>query len=99
MKKADMVERVSAQTGLKRRDVLMTLEVFFRQVKTAIKEGDQVHLHGFGRFTAKKRAAKKGRIFNSSETISIPEHHVPFFKPSDAFLKQVKKNFVPKMYE
>ena len=91
MRKADIVTKVADLTGVPKVDVLVTLEAFFREIKNSVKTGENVYVRGFGSFIAKKRAQKIGRIIKRNETIIIPEHYIPAFKPAKTFVDAVKK--------
>src|SRR5665213_3501284 len=91
MRKADVVSKVADLTGVAKVDVLVTLEAFFKEIKNAVKNGENVYVRGFGSFIAKKRAQKVGRIIKRNESIIIPEHYVPAFKPAKTFVDAVKK--------
>src|SRR5271154_3646388 len=91
MRKADIVTRIADTTGIPKTDVLVTLEAFFKEVKSSVKNGENVYVRGFGSFIAKKRAQKVGRIIKRNEAIIIPEHYIPAFKPAKSFVDSVKK--------
>jgi DNA-binding protein HU-beta len=90
MRKADLVNTISEKTGVPKVDVLVTLEMFFKEVKNSLSEGDNVYIRGFGSFIVKKRAKKIGRHIKKNEAIEIPEHYIPAFKPAKIFVEQVK---------
>jgi DNA-binding protein HU-beta len=92
MRKADVVTRVSDVTGVPKVDVLVALEAFFKEVKTSLKQGENVYVRGFGSFILKKRAKKIGRNIKKNLAIEIPEHYIPAFKPAKVFADQVKKH-------
>ena len=90
MRKADLVSMISEKTGVPKVDVLVTMENFFREVKNALAEGENVYIRGFGSFVIKKRKKKIGRHIKKNISIEIPEHFIPSFKPAKVFLEQVK---------
>ena len=90
MRKADMVARIADKTGIPKVDVLVTLETFFKEVKTSLVEGEPVYVRGFGSFILKKRAAKIGRNIKKNVAVEIPEHFIPAFKPAKEFVQAVK---------
>jgi len=92
MRKADLVATISEKTGVPKVDVLVTLEMFFKEVKNSLAEGENVYVRGFGSFVIKKRAKKIGRHIKKNEAIEIPEHYIPSFKPAKVFVDQVKEN-------
>jgi len=71
---------------------LVTLEMFFKEVKNSLADGENVYIRGFGSFVIKKRAKKIGRHIKKNEAIEIPEHFIPSFKPAKIFVEQVKEN-------
>lgn len=90
MRKADLVNTISEKTGVPKVDVLVTLEMFFKEVKNSLAEGENVYIRGFGSYIVKKRAKKIGRHIKKNEAIEIPEHFIPAFKPAKIFVEQVK---------
>ena len=91
MRKADMVARIADKTGIPKVDVLVTLETFFKEVKTSLTDGEAVYVRGFGSFIVKKRAAKIGRNIKKNVAVEIPEHFIPAFKPAKEFMMTVKE--------
>ena len=69
MTKADIVAEIAEKTGLEKVDVQTTVEAFMEEVKTALEEGENVYLRGFGSFVIKERAEKTGR--NISKNIYL----------------------------
>ncbi len=98
MRKADLVAMISEKTGVPKVDVLVSLEMFFKEVKNTLAEGENVYIRGFGSFIIKKRARKIGRHIKKNVAIEIPEHFIPSFKPAKVFVEQVK-NKVTQMPE
>ena len=92
MTKADIVARIAEETGLERLEVLKTVEAFMNNVKGSLSNGQNVYLRGFGSFIVKERAEKTGRNISKNESIIIPAHNVPAFKPAKTFVEEVKSN-------
>ncbi len=92
MRKADVVAKIADKTGIPKVDVLVALENFFVEVKTALSNGEAVYVRGFGSFIVKKRAAKIGRNIKKNVAVEIPEHFIPAFKPAKEFMQSVKEN-------
>ena len=91
MRKADLVAAISEKTGVAKVDVLVTLEEFFKEVKSSLSAGENVYVRGFGSFVIKRRAEKVGRHIKRNEALVIPEHYIPAFKPSKEFISEVKE--------
>ncbi|GCD79827.1 HU family DNA-binding protein [Schleiferia thermophila] len=91
MTKADLVNRIAEKTGIEKNDVQAVVELFMKEIKDAMEQGNEVFLRGFGSFIIKKRAQKTGRNISKQETITIPAHNIPAFKPAKVFLEAVKE--------
>ena len=92
MTKADIVNEIAEETGVEKQVVQNTVEAFMSEVKGALEQGDNVYLRGFGSFIIKTRAEKTGRNISKNESIIIPAHNIPAFKPSKTFANDVKEN-------
>jgi DNA-binding protein HU-beta len=92
MTKADIVNRISENTGIEKATVQKALEAFMETVKDSLTEGSNVYLRGFGSFVVKKRAEKTARNISKNTTVIVPEHFIPSFKPAETFVVQVKEN-------
>ena len=92
MTKAELVSKISERTGVEKITTLTIIESMMNEIKDSISTNEPVFLRGFGTFKAKKRAKKTGRNIKKNTAIIIPSHHVPAFKPSKIFIKEVKNN-------
>ena len=50
-----------------------------------------VYLRGFGSFIIKHRAEKAARNITKKQTMTIPAHNIPAFKPAKVFVNAVKE--------
>ncbi len=91
MTKADVVKKVSENTGIEKVTVEKAVEAFMEAVKESMAKGDNVYLRGFGSFVVKKRAKKTARNISKNTIVIVPEHYIPSFKPADIFVEQVKE--------
>jgi DNA-binding protein HU-beta len=55
-----------------------------------LKEGEPIHVRGFGSFLLKRRAAKTARNIRQNTAVHIPAHTIPAFKPAIEFMDLVK---------
>jgi DNA-binding protein HU-beta len=90
--KADVVSKISEQTGINKSDVLITVESFVNVLKSLMEDGDDVFIRGFGSFVNKKRARKVARNISKNTAIVVEAHYVPTFKPAKEFVEKVKKS-------
>jgi DNA-binding protein HU-beta len=90
MRKADLINSIADKTGVPKVDVLVTIESFFKEIKSTMANGENIYIRGFGTFVVKKRAAKVGRNIKKNLSVHIPEHYIPSFKPSKEFTAELK---------
>jgi DNA-binding protein HU-beta len=95
MRKLEMVELIAEKTGLRKTDVSITLEEYFKEIKTSLTKGEPVWVRGFGSFIIKKRRAKTGRNIRKGVAVQIPEYFLPVFNPAREF-KEAAKTSKPK---
>lgn len=89
MVKADIVKRISEQTGLKPAAAREVVEIVLASVKGALVEGDTVYLRGFGTFERKRRKAKPARDMKHGLQITLPARDIPHFRASREFREQL----------
>jgi len=81
MNKANLIDKISAKTGMEKRQVLQVLDTFEEVVIDRLKAGDEVTLTGFGTFIAKFRSARGGvNPQKPEERIQVPAVTVPKFR-------------------
>jgi len=90
MTKADIVANISDQLGIDKTDVQATVEMFMKEIKGSLENGENVYLRSFGSFIIKTRAEKTGRNISKNIAVKIPAHNIPAFKPAKVFLNGVK---------
>lgn len=90
MTKADIVTKISEETGVDKDTVLTVVEAFMATVKNSLASGNEVFLRGFGSFIIKTRKQKIARNISQNTSIVIPEHNIPSFKPAKTFAELIK---------
>ncbi|MDY6206011.1 MAG: HU family DNA-binding protein [Prevotella sp.] len=90
MTKADIINEISNQTGLPKKDVSATVEAFMEVIKGSLLDKENVYLRGFGSFIIKHRAEKTARNISKNTTITIAAHDFPSFKPAKSFVSKMK---------
>lgn len=71
MNKLDLVAAVAAAAGLTKGDADRAAAGLLDAMTTALKDGDEIRLSGFGTFHVKEAQAKEGRNPRTGETIAI----------------------------
>ncbi len=85
MIRADLVEKVSQQTGLNKVVVKNIIDSFLINLRQALEQGERIELRNFGVFQVRRRGAKVGRNPRTGERVEIPERRKIIFKPSKSF--------------
>lgn len=82
MTKQEIVDNVSAATGLTKVETEAVMNGVMSQIIDALSRNERVELRGFGTFGVKHRLPKKARNPGTGETIYLEERYVPTFKPA-----------------
>jgi DNA-binding protein HU-beta len=80
MNKSELIEAIAASAQLSKADAGRALDGFTAAITQALQAGDAVSLIGFGTFSVKERAARKGRNPKTGQEIDIAASKVPDFK-------------------
>ena len=80
MNKADLIAKISDDTGITKTQANATLDSFIEAVTKTLKGGGKVTLVGFGTFTISKRKSRKGRNPQTGAEITIKARKVARFK-------------------
>ncbi|MBP8020475.1 MAG: hypothetical protein RJA86_1471 [Pseudomonadota bacterium] len=80
MNKSELIDAIASSAELTKADAARALDATVAAVTAALVAGDAVTLVGFGTFSVKKRAARKGRNPKTGEAIDIAASTVPDFK-------------------
>lgn len=72
MNKAELVARMSKDSGLTKADALRALDAFLDNVTEVLKKGRKVKLVGFGNFDTARRKARSGRNPQTGALLRIP---------------------------
>lgn len=80
MNKAELVEEVANQTGLRKNISREAVDAMTSIIGDALTRGEKVTLVGFGTFQVIERKARKGRNPQTGQTIQISAKKSPKFK-------------------
>ena len=90
MTKADIINEISLETGVAKKDVTVVVESFMDSVKNKLLNKETVYLRGIGSFIVKHRATKTARNISKNTTIVIDAHDIPAFKPAKSFVEKMQ---------
>ncbi len=90
MNKAELVEEVSGEVGLSKRETQKVIDVIIGTIGDTLAAGEKVTLVGFGTFGVRQRMARTGRNPQTGRAIQIPTKKVPKFLPGKTLKEKVK---------
>lgn len=79
MTKADLIDSVSAEVDISKRQAGEIVDHVLDEIKKALQKGDRVALTPFGSFVVRARKAREGRNPKTGEKIRIAARKVPAF--------------------
>ena len=91
MTKDEMINLMSKESGISKKQAGEALETFMSGVTTQLKKGKKVSFAGFGTFSISKRKARIGRNPQTGAQINIPATKVPVFKAGKHLKEAVRK--------
>lgn len=90
MTKRDLVNLVAKKANLTSKAAREAVQAVVDGVRDALKRGEKVVVTGFGTFSLRSRAARKGRNPRTGETINIAARKTPGFTAGKALKKAVR---------
>jgi integration host factor subunit beta len=91
MTKAEIIDSLRDENGLKRNEAVEVVKIFFDEMSDALANGDRVEIRGLCSFYVKKYKAYTGRNPKSGEKVKIKPKKLPFFKAGRELKKRVDK--------
>ena len=80
MNKSDLVDAIASSAEITKVSAGRALDAAIEAITTALKNGDEVSLVGFGAFSVDERAGRTGRNPRTGEAITIKAAKVPKFR-------------------
>ncbi len=90
MTKAELVSAIAQAADISKKEADAALKAAVQAVSEALQRGERVAIPGFGIFSVKERAPRKGRNPRTGEVINIPARKVVVFKPAKDLRESVK---------
>ncbi len=91
MTKADLVEKVSKEAEMTKKDAEQLVEIVFDSIVGSLNKGEKIELRGFGSFRVSERNARKGRNPKTGAAVNIPAKRVAYFKPGKDLKELINK--------
>jgi len=83
MTKAELVELISNETGVSKKDTGIIVNLILENIGRALVGSDKVELRGFGSFKVKSRRSRQARNPRTGDAVAVPPKKVPYFKASN----------------
>ena len=80
MNKAQFITYISEQNNCTKAEAEKVLDMFISSTISALGDGNEISLIGFGNFSVSKVAARPGRNPKTGEVVQIKAYNQPKFK-------------------
>ena len=87
--KDDLIQTLYDQSGFSKQKARTTVETVFELAKKTLESGDDVLISGFGKFSVKKKAPRKGRNPVTREDLTLDSRTVVTFRCSPVMRERV----------
>lgn len=91
MNKSELIAEIAETADLSKADAGRALDATIKAITETLQKGESVSLVGFGTFSVKHRAERKGRNPKTREEITIKAANVPGFKAGKALRDAVNE--------
>ncbi len=95
MNKSQLIEQLTLETKQNPRVVDEAVNIFFDQIKDALKTGDKVEIRGFGSFLLKEYEGYVGRNPKTGAKVNVPPKKLPVFRTGKDLKERVKSSEKP----
>jgi integration host factor subunit alpha len=89
--KADIVAKVYAEGLLTKAEAAEAVEHSLELVKAALENEEEVLVSGFGKWSVRRKAARRGRNPQTGEPLTLPPRKVVTFRPSRVLKAKVQE--------
>jgi integration host factor subunit alpha len=89
--KADIVARVYAEGMLTKAEAADAVERSLDLVKEALAKEEEVLVSGFGKWSVRRKAARRGRNPQTGDPLTLPPRKVVTFRPSRVLKAKVQQ--------
>ena len=87
--KDDLIQTLYDQSGFSKQKARASVETVFELVKKVLESGEDVLISGFGKFSVKKKAPRRGRNPATGEDLALDSRTVVTFRCSAVMRERV----------
>ena len=91
MLKSDLIDTLTENTNLSRRESRETVDTFFETIINGLQNSREFEIRGFGSFRIRECQARAGLNLNTMEKIIIPPKKVVYFKSGKELRDKISK--------
>jgi nucleoid DNA-binding protein len=91
----NQIEYIQNATGYNAPTITGVLDSFFKFVEVSLRQGQEIRLEKFGKFTFKDTPSRTGRNPRTGEEIDVPAKRRPDFKFSKSLIAAVQPEELP----
>ena len=91
MNKSEFEKHISKKHSITQKEAGNIIDTFTSSVISALGEGNEIQLIGFGSYSVSEVAARAGRNPKTGEVIQIPAYKLPRFKVGQKLKEAVNK--------
>ncbi len=88
--KAEIADELFERLGLNKREAKDFVDRFFEEIRSMLKQGEEVKLSGFGNFELRDKGQRPGRNPKTGEEIPISARRVVTFRPGQKLRAKVE---------
>ena len=90
--KAHIIESVSSQIGLTKKQSINTVETLLEIIKSTLESGEDILVSGFGKFCVKAKKERKGRNPATGDKMMLAPRKIVIFKCSGKMRNKINGN-------
>ena len=90
MTKAEFVAKLAEKGKTTKKQATKAIEMIFSTIGEALVNGEEISVHGFGKFSVVVRKARSGLNPRTKEKLNIPETKAPKFSAAKALKESIK---------
>jgi integration host factor subunit alpha len=80
--KDDLIQSLYNQVGLSKHESRLLVDAIFEQIKKSLESGEDVLISGFGKFSVRSKAPRRGRNPSTGEDLTLDARRVVMFMGS-----------------
>lgn len=93
LQRAEIIDKL-CEKGYTKKDAGVVIDDIVNIITSALVNGEEVMLHGFGKFSVKEHIPKQVTDPKTKTTVTVPRHLSPKFTPGKLLKRAVREGFI-----